>query len=315
MGEIQELAGRREGSGPLRGAPSPLLADFTRLREAIDRRLGELVPSAEQRPQSLNGAIRHALLAPSKRVRPVLAYLVAAPDEASHAAVLDAACALEMVHTASLILDDLPCMDDAALRRQRPTTHVAFGEATAILAAIALMNCAYGILADIDALPAETRSRLSAIMARAIGCEGLVAGQELDLNFRDGLDRDAVEDVNWLKTGVLFVASAEFGAVIAGLGPRETAAIGRYARHLGLAFQTADDLLDQTAAAADIGKDVGKDGGKPTLVSMLGVERARLSFEEHLAQADAALVESGVSPEPMRALVSRIFAAKGIVTP
>ena len=277
-------------------------------RQAIEARLAELVDTSRLVPENLRAAMHHALLAPSKRVRPVMVYLLADPSEDLHVAAMDVGCAVEMVHTASLILDDLPCMDDAKMRRQRPTAHVAFGEATAILSAIALLNRAYGILAEIDVLAPAMRARLAEILSQAVGWDGLVAGQELDINHRSKLGtHEEIERLNWLKTGVLFVAAAEMGAVLRGVGDREIDSLKRFARHVGLAFQTADDLLDRTATVAEAGKDVGKDGGKTTLVSLLGVESARLSFKDHLARADTALLESGIDPTLPRALIARLF--------
>lgn len=278
------------------------------LRGLIEAHLEQLLAGAAGAPPHLHAAMRHALIAPSKRVRPLLAYLVAEPGPDLHRAALDLGAAVEMVHTASLILDDLPCMDDAQMRRQRPTTHVVFGQATAILAAIALLNRAFGILAELEPVPAPVKVRLAEILSHAIGWHGLVAGQELDVNARRELSNPAdVEHLNWLKTGVLFVAVAEMSAVMAGFDDRRIEAVSRFARHLGLAFQTADDLIDRSASAAEAGKDVGKDAAKPTLVTLLGSENAKLSCEQHLRLADSALIESGVSPEPLRALVKKIF--------
>jgi len=285
--------------------------DLSRLRQQIERRLDELVPPPDSAPANLNGAIRHALLAPSKRVRPVMTYLVAAPAPGLHLAALDAGCALEMVHTASLILDDLPCMDDAQLRRQRPTTHRAFGESTAILAAIALLNCAFGTLARLPDTKPATRTRLAAILSDAIGTSGLVAGQELDLSARGkNLDANRLEQINWLKTGVLFVAAAEIGAVLADLEHDQIGAIGRFARHFGLAFQAADDLADQTGAVAELGKDVGKDANKPTLIGVMGLEHTQLSCEQHLALAREALAQSRIEGAGLLQLIERVVAAK-----
>jgi geranylgeranyl diphosphate synthase type II len=297
-------------------APRPVAANgggeaLSLLRQRVDERLGALIPGGEVAPQNLHLAMRHALLAPSKRVRPVMCYLIAGPDGSGEQDALDVGCAIEMVHTASLILDDLPCMDDAALRRQRPTTHIAFGESTAILAAIALMNRAFGVIAELEAVPAPVRTRLAAILSEAIGSNGLVAGQEIDINGRsDFADARPVEHLNWLKTGVLFVASAEMGAVLGGLDSQQIAAVGSFARHFGLAFQTADDLLDQTAKVAEAGKDVGQDGHKPTLVSILGVEQAKMSCAEHLAQARRALAEARIDATRLDELVARVFQAR-----
>lgn len=289
---------------------APLLdwSDPSGVRLAVERRLAELLSGTPGVPANLSGAVRHASLAPSKRVRPVLLVLIANPASELAEAALDVGCAVEMVHTASLILDDLPCMDDAQMRRERPTTHIAFGQATAILSAIALLTQAFGLIAGLEAVPAQTRTRLAAVLSDAVGWNGLVAGQEIDINERAGLlGAEQVENLNWLKTGVLFVAAAEMGGILGGLNDGRVDAIRRFARHFGLAFQTADDLLDRTATAAQAGKDVAKDGDKTTLVSLFGAAQAKLTCQEHLARADAALLESGINGAPVRALMARLF--------
>ena len=295
-------------SSLLEDAPSSELADPAGVRLAIETRLADLLAGHPGVPENLQGAVRHASLARSKRVRPVLLVLIANPESDIAEAVLDIGCAVEMVHTASLILDDLPCMDDAQMRRERPTTHIAFGQATAILGAIALLTRAFGVIAALEGVPAETRTRLGAVLSDAVGWNGLVAGQEIDINGRASLlGAEQVENLNWLKTGILFVAAAEMGAILAGLDETRIGAVRRFARHFGLAFQTADDLLDQSASAAQIGKDTAKDGDKATLVSLFGAAQARLTCQEHLAQADAALVASGVNEAPVRALMAQLF--------
>lgn len=280
------------------------------IREQLEMRLRKSLAETGSAPPNLRAAMEHALLAPSKRIRPVLLYMIADPGPESVDDALDLGCAVEMVHTASLILDDLPCMDDAHLRRERPTTHIAFGQATAILSAIAMLTRAFGIIAELD-IPAETRTRLANVLSEAVGYNGLVAGQEIDINGRSELVGEAqIENLNWLKTGTLFVAAAEMGAILRGLPEDRIEKVRHFARHLGLAFQTADDLLDTSASAADIGKDVHKDGDKATLVSMFGAKRARMTCDQHLAEADAALAESGVARSQIDALVSRYFKAR-----
>lgn len=280
------------------------------IREQLEARLKRAIAQTNSAPANLRAAMEHALLAPSKRVRPILLFMIAEPARDDVADALDLGCAVEMVHTASLILDDLPCMDDARLRRERPTTHIAFGQATAILSAIALLTRAFGIIADLD-VPAETRARLTSVLSEAVGHNGLVAGQEIDLNGRADLVGEAqIENLNWLKTGTLFVAAAEMGAILRGLPEERVENVRKFARHLGLAFQTADDLLDKTANANEIGKDVLKDGDKATLVSMFGAKQARTTCDQHLDAADMALRESGVTRAPIEALVSKYLKAK-----
>jgi geranylgeranyl diphosphate synthase type II len=286
------------------------LIDLGDIRAAVEQRLASLIDLRSTVPDNLRAALRYALLGRSKRIRPVMMLMIAEPRDALVGPVLDVACAVEMVHTASLILDDLPCMDDATLRRQRPTTHIAFGQPTAILSAMALLTRAFGIIAALDDVPASTRTRLASVLANAIGWDGLVAGQEIDINSRASLhDAEQVEHMNWLKTGVLFVAAAEMGAIFRGLESERLEAVRRFARHFGLAFQTADDLLDRTDTAEQAGKDVGKDGDKATLVSLFGASHARLTCQQHIAHAEQALVDSGVSAAPFRALMMWLFNA------
>ena len=296
--------------------PEPQFPGVLAARQAIEERLDQLLASPAGVPPNLSAALRHALLAPSKRIRPLLVYHVVEPGEGQLASALDLGCAVEMVHTASLILDDLPCMDDAVMRRQRPTTHMAFGQATAILAAIALLSQAFGILATLTGVEDATKTQLAAELSSAVGWTGLVAGQELDVNERSSIVAvDGIEQLNWLKTGVLFVAAARMGAMLRGLPDDEVEAVGRFASHLGLAFQTADDLLDRTATAGEAGKDVGKDDNKTTLVTLFGEQAALLSYREHLDQAEAALLQTRITAEPLLAMIARLFERREIPGP
>lgn len=287
---------------------APIRPDLPQLVEA---RLSDMMAATELAPFNLRSAMQHALLAPGKRLRPQLLYLIAEPDASLTDAALNLGCAIEMVHTASLVLDDLPCMDDAKTRRERPTTHIAYGQSTAILSAIALLTRAFGIIAELAEVPADVRTRLASVLSHAVGYHGLVAGQEIDLNGRNGLvGRNEIENLNWLKTGTLFVAAAEMGGILRGLPPGRLEAVRRFATHLGLAFQTVDDLLDVSAGADEIGKDVLQDGDKATLVSIFDAKRARMSCRQHLDTAEIALLESGVSPAPIQAIIARYFRAK-----
>lgn len=278
------------------------------IRSAVEMNLVTLLDEASQAPGNLHKAMHYALTAPSKRIRPLMVYLAANPSEDMIDAALRVGGAVEMIHTASLIFDDLPCMDDAQMRRHRPTAHVAFGQPTAILSAIALLTRAFGVIAEIESISAETRAKLTAILAKAVGSDGLVAGQELDINGQNELsDSSAVENLIWLKTGVLFVAAAEMGAVLRKASDPEMHAMRRYATHFGLAFQTLDDLLDQTAETRETGKDVKKDAAKTTLVHLFGLNDAKKTCQEQLALADAALLQSGAMIEPLRHLSARLF--------
>ncbi len=253
-------------------------AKLATLRALVECRLDALTPGGPA-PRRLADAMRHSLLAPAKRARAILTILTAGHFGGGAHDALDAACALEMVHASSLILDDLPAMDDAALRRGLPTCHRAFGEATAVLAAIALMNRGFGVISDDASLPPDRRVQAVSILARSIGTDGLTGGQEGDLH---GIELTGADGVTWIharKTGALFAAATEIGAVVAGRRDRR-AAMQAFGMNLGLAFQGYDDLLDVSAASTVVGKDTGRDGDKATLVKLIG-------FEAALAQADA----------------------------
>ena len=264
------------------------------LRAGVDRRLAELAPAVGSAPDRLVEAVRYSLLAPGKRFRPMMTLLAAAELSAPEGAALDAACAFEMIHAASLILDDLPSMDDAGLRRGLPTIHRAFDEATAILAGVGLLNQAYAVIAADQGLPASLRADLAGRAAQAVGFSGLIAGQARDLFDRDQLrDPAALDRLNHEKTGVLIIAAAQGGAIVAGAPEAAVEAMGVFARHVGLAFQIRDDLIDVQGSPEAAGKDVGKDAAMATVVSTLGPAGARQVMEEHLAKASAALAQVG----------------------
>jgi len=264
------------------------------VRLQVDRRLAELIPSPGAEPGRLGEAAHYALLAPGKRFRPLLTLLSAEAFGAPVGKALDVACAMEMVHAASLVLDDLPSMDDARLRRGRPTTHRVYGEADAILASVGLLTRAFGVIAASEGLPAEHRSVLVASLADAVGFSGLVAGQALDLAERNTPRTVAELDaLNHRKTGVLMMAAAEAGALIGGADPAARRELGEFARRIGLAFQIRDDLIDVEGGGDHIGKDVGKDAGMTTVVSALGPRAALKAIETHLDAADASLTRAG----------------------
>jgi geranylgeranyl diphosphate synthase type II len=283
--------------------------DFAHLEQTLeDRRLRveAALRSLVQpgRAPAVEAAIETSLFAPAKRLRPVLAMLVTEILRGDPAAVVPAACAIEMVHTASLILDDLPAMDDAKTRRGRPTCHVAHGEATAILAAFALQNRAFEILAEgWDGGPdPAARGRVARELARAIGLDGMIAGQSVDLLMTDrAIDFPTLEFIHSRKTGALFTASAALGALSARAHPAELAAVVAYAKNLGLAFQIVDDLLDATGDAA-LGKDVGQDVKKTTFVSFSGVEGSRALASELIAASLEALEPFGARAQPLAEL-------------
>jgi len=295
-----------------------LATDFAALEAALTERRA-LVDSALRklwdpgRSPEVAAAVEDSLFAPAKRLRPVLALLVADLFGGTPTAVLPAGCAVEMVHTASLILDDLPAMDDAGTRRGRPACHVAHGEANAILAAFALLSRAYAILAEgwTGAPSAATRSAVAADLARAVGTDGMIAGQARDLSMTGRpLDFATLEFIHSRKTGALFTASAALGAAATGATAAETAAVVGYAKNLGLAFQVVDDLIDATGGAGEAGKDVGQDARKTTFVSFSGIEGARQLAEELIQSSQDALAVFGPRAHPLRDLARYVVVRK-----
>jgi geranylgeranyl pyrophosphate synthase len=288
--------------------PVPLpgfLAPYQRrVAEALERAL----PRDSAEPVAVHRAMRYTVLAPSKRVRAVLAFLSAEvcgrDDRAGSVAA-----AVELVHAASLILDDLPSMDDAPLRRGQPACHVAFGEATALLAAFGLLTLGFEIVAR-DHEPALAAS-LTTLLARAVGSEeGLIGGQADDLLATDrAITFERLERIHRLKTGVLFSAAATGGAMTAGASATQLAALSAYAKNLGLAFQIIDDLLDVEGDPAETGKQVRTDLKKTTFVSFSGVEGARQLAGELCDTADRALQPFGARAARLREL-SRFVAAR-----
>jgi geranylgeranyl diphosphate synthase type II len=288
-----------------------------RWRQRIDERLSELVPDEAVDPTQLHEAMRYSLLAGGKRIRPVLTIQVATDLGATEDEALDVACAVEMVHAASLILDDLPCMDDASLRRGRPANHLVFGEDTAILAATALLNRAFGVIAESD-LPAQTQVDLIRLLSDSVGSNGIIAGQFCDLRIRHGHgdDVDGLTEMYSQKTGALFVAALEAGARVAAVDDEWVRAVREYGVNLGLAFQLLDDLLDTFGSRVDIGKDTGQDDEKSTLASRLGAHGTRQEVQRYVESAASALEPLGRSGVQLadlaraytRTTIERVFA-------
>jgi geranylgeranyl diphosphate synthase type II len=272
-----------------------------RLHRMVSQRLGELVPMEAGCPEILHRSMRYSLLAGGKRIRPQLTLQVATDFGASEADALDAACAIEMIHTASLILDDLPCMDDATMRRKKPTNHLVFGEDTAILAATALLNRAFGVIAECERIPVKVRLDLVRLLSDAVGSNGIIAGQFLDLrtDWGDTHETAGLAEMYIQKTGALFVAAVEAGARIAAVDESWVRAVREYALNLGLAFQLLDDLLDTFGSSDNIGKDIGQDVDKTTLASRLGPDAARLEVCRYVKSAASALAPLGESGVPL----------------
>ena len=242
------------------------------------------------------------MLAPGKRIRPLLTIMAGWESGSRALTALDAGCALEMVHAASLILDDMPAMDDAPERRGQAATHVQFGEDVAMLSAITLLNQAYATIAGMDNVDAATRCALIAILSRAVGLQGLAGGQYADLRPSDRREAGAVALTTHLKTGVLFVAAVEMAATVHRMTLDATERLRGFAVELGQAFQILDDLVD-SHTLLPAGRP--EDDGKATLLSLLGQEATHSRLRTHVDGALGSLQPSG----PLALFVRNIFSA------
>ncbi len=257
------------------------LQERLRLRQReVDARLEELLPPATRHPESVHRAMRHSVFAGGKRVRPALCLEAAtAVNPAEGSSALDVGCALEMIHTYSLIHDDLPALDNDDFRRGQPTCHKAFGEATAILAGDALLTLAFEVLARNGPGSAERRAAILAEVAHAAGTlEGMIGGQVVDLESeRRAVDAATVEYIHRSKTGAMIRAAVRSGALAASAGETELAALSEFGANLGLAFQIVDDILDVESSSEKLGKTAGKDAAqqKATYPSVHGLARSR----------------------------------------
>ena len=264
---------------------------------SVELALSAWVPP--QAPASLGEAMRYAVLDGGKRLRPLLVLAAAEAVGAStqaNTAAMRAACAVELIHAYSLVHDDMPCMDNDVLRRGKPTVHVRFGEAQALLAGDALQALAFELLTPADgSVSPAVQARLCALLARAAGHAGMAGGQAIDLaSVGVRLDEQRLREMHRLKTGALLQGSVAMGAACGEAGSAAVDALQRYGSALGLAFQVVDDVLDVTADSATLGKTAGKDAAhdKPTYVSLMGLEQSRTYAQKLYAQALEALEAS-----------------------
>ena len=266
---------------------------------AVEQALSALLPPADRTPARLHEAMRYAVLGGGKRVRPLLVYAAGELTGAPAGALDAAACALECIHAYSLVHDDLPCMDDDVLRRGKPTVHVAYGEATAMLVGDALQALAFESLAGTLGwgVPAPAVVEMTLTLARASGSIGMAGGQAIELESVGArLSREALEDMHRRKTGALLGAAVRLGAACGRAPDAGTLHwLAQYERAIGLAFQVVDDILDVTGDAASLGKTAGKDAeqGKPTYVSVLGLDASRQLADTLLAQARESVAALG----------------------
>jgi len=276
--------------------------------------LDAFLPAASRTPTKLHEAMRYTVLGGGKRVRPLLAYAGGELFGADADAVVRAACAVEMIHAYSLVHDDMPCMDDDDLRRGKPTVHVAYDEATALLVGDALQAQAFEVIAGSTGVAPQRLVTMLRLLAEAAGSAGMCGGQAIDLDsvgFKLSLEQ--LERMHQLKTGAMLRVSVLLGA-LAGrdLDAVELDALKDYARAIGLAFQVVDDVLDATEDSATLGKTAGKDAAanKPTYVSILGLEESRALAEQLRQQAHAALAPFGEQALRLRELADLIVQRK-----
>jgi len=287
--------------------------DFARVlddsRPGIERMLDAFLPARDEYPPVIHEAIRYSALGGGKRIRPVLA------REATRALGHDpelidkAACAIEYVHASSLVLDDLPSMDDAATRRGRPTVHREFGVATAILSADALLMHAFRLVADNGADVGASGARLATVVAElatAVGSYGMVGGQHVDLESTHLADAgpEIVEYIQSRKTAPLFVVASTVGGTLLGASETDLAALAAYARSIGLAYQIVDDILDAESDAETLGKDVRQDAGKPTFVTLRGIAGAREMASRLASEASEAVRGLGDGADVLQAIAT-----------
>ena len=285
------------------------------VQDEVETTLDRYLPAAGTAPARLHEAMRYAVLGGGKRVRPLLVYAAGALFSAPASALRRAAVAVEMIHAYSLVHDDLPCMDDDALRRGKPTAHIQYDEATALLVGDALQAQAFAVLADTDAgVPAARQIEMLHLLAHAAGSHGMCGGQAIDLaSVGLALNREQLEQMHRLKTGALLQAAVLLGAWC-GKAPTalELAALRSYADAVGLAFQVVDDVLDATADSATLGKTAGKDAAanKPTYVTILGLAPSQALAEQLRVDAHRALAPFGPAADHLRALADLIVQRK-----
>jgi len=290
---------------------------LTDMRQLIDDHLGRYLPPDDELPSSIHSSMRYSVFAGGKRVRPILMLAACEAVGGDRRMAMPAACAMEMIHTYSLIHDDLPAMDNDDFRRGNPTNHKVFGEATAILAGDALLTEAFILLSR----PENAETAGPGVLAKVIheialcsGSRGMIGGQVVDMESegRKEIDLATVQYIHTHKTGALIRASVKTGALLGGAGDEDLAAMVRYGESIGLAFQIADDILDIEGTTEQIGKDAGSDQarGKATYPAVMGLAESKRRAAELVATALDALSSFDEKAEPLRAIASYIVQRK-----
>ena len=277
-------------------------------QQRVDNCLKNILPPSAPEPQNLNQAMAYAVLAGGKRIRPILCYLTGEMLQVDIASLDDAACALELIHTYSLIHDDLPAMDDDDLRRGMPTCHIAFNEATAILAGDALQSLAFEILSRGSKAPSPTpqqRLNMVHLLAQSSGTTGMAGGQALDLSAEGReINLSALQTLHAKKTGALIRASILMPAQCTAITPQQLQALETFTHNIGLAFQIQDDILDEEGTSLEMGKPQGSDRkhNKSTYPALIGLKQAKVMAQELLQHALQALTPFGDAALPLKQL-------------
>ncbi len=276
------------------------LTQIKTVKAMVETRLDNIIPNTQTWPMRLHAAQRYTLLSNGKRLRPLLCIFIAKgggiDNGPTMTAAVDTACVAEMIHAASLILDDLPCMDNAALRRGQPTAHIAFDESTAILTATALLNGGFGVLAQLQHISAQQRVEMIDLLSYAVGSKGLIAGQMADLeNTNQNASIEDIERLNMLKTGALFDFSVEAAAILAELSASQRATLKEFSYNLGLAFQLMDDVKDSVMSDIEAQKSVGRDIGKATILALTGSEGSKKRLKSYITRAKDELATARLS--------------------
>ncbi|HPC85425.1 MAG TPA: polyprenyl synthetase family protein [Smithellaceae bacterium] len=284
-------------------------------RKIVEESLERYLPGENQEPRELHAAMRYSVFAGGKRIRPILCMASAEACGGDLAPVMPVACALELIHTYSLIHDDLPSMDNDDFRRGKPTSHKVFGEATAILAGDALLTEAFGLLSRAEKVRLAAERRLAVIqeMALAAGAAGMVGGQMLDIRTnKPAPDINALTDMHRRKTGALIAAAVRTGAMLAGADDRKLSALTGYANRIGIAFQIADDILNVEGDERLMGKSTGSDAalGKVTYASLLGLEAAKARLAEEVGEAVTCIASFDARALPLRVIARFIMERK-----
>ena len=290
-------------------------AYLTDRRKIVEEALERYLPDKDSVPQELHAAMHYSVFAGGKRLRPILCLAALEACGGDMAPAMPVACALELIHTYSLIHDDLPAMDNDDFRRGKPTSHKAFGEAVAILAGDALLTEAFVLLSRAEKVRLAAERRLAVIqeIAHAAGIAGMVGGQALDIRAEKiAPDFEGLTDIHRLKTGALIVAAVRSGAILAGASENRIQALGAYGSHIGIAFQIADDILNVEGDSQLMGKKTGSDAalGKVTYPSLWGLDTAKAKLKDHIQAAVAAIAAFDSRALPLRVIARYIMERK-----